>query len=247
VGWVLWFAGIRTNRLGEISRTIRDAGDRVTGPAKAAWLESRKGEVVALRRPIIEAAQQVSQLADLAEDVVFAAELVREAGLGPGELYSTLGLDLPQPFDIAGSDAIEEATDTLRAWHRTWVELDEGLRAAAEAVGGAISSLASAVSRPPWPPVAAGARAAISQLDEGQHLAKSGKCRRALGPATSEAALDFGATAAPGNHRGPPSRSVCRSTRNEPSSWAPPGGVPSPLLSGRSRCAMITLWPMRRP
>jgi hypothetical protein len=136
VGWVVWHAGIRVNRLGEISSTIRNAGSRVTGPAKAAWLREREAEMVALRKPVIEAGQQLSDLADiadLAEDVVYAAALARESGVGPGELYGTLGLDLPQPFDVTAADAIEEATDRLRGWHRTWVELDEALRAAGEA------------------------------------------------------------------------------------------------------------------
>lgn len=133
VGWVLWHAGIRINRIGQISETVREAGDRVTGPAKAAWLRERETELLALRKPVVEAEKELTKLADLAEDVVYAAALARENGLGPGELYGTLGLDLPQPFDVTAADAIQEATDRLRAWHRTWMELDEGLRAAANA------------------------------------------------------------------------------------------------------------------
>lgn len=133
VGWVVWHAGIRINRIGQISEAIRQAGGRVSGPAKAAWLSGRESELLALRKPVLEAEKQLTELADLAEDVVYAAALARENGVGPGELYGMLGLDLPQPFDTTAADAIEEATDRLRAWHQTWIELDEGLRAAAEA------------------------------------------------------------------------------------------------------------------
>ena len=133
VAWVVWHAGIRINRIGEISKAVDQAGE-ATGPAKAAWLNARREEMRSLGAPVAAAEVQLTDLADLAEDVVYAAALAQENGLLPGQLYGTLGLDMPQPFDITAADAIEEATHRLRAWHQAWIELDVGLRAAAEAV-----------------------------------------------------------------------------------------------------------------